>query len=221
MLASDLNNPEFMNPVNPDNLLHVEFYMHEPINKWDSDLKTYETGRKTVIKMPGGPRPYIRIMRPGDNTSIVETEVREDHKARWPTQWLYFQMQNGMIDSGENIPGWKVEEWEHLKQNPELLRDLKYMRFFTVEQIAGASDAQVQKMGIGGLGLREQARQALRDHMGAAVKAEIEKKDREMAEVKAQLAELQARLNTPQTPVVEQTKKRRGRPPKVKEAAVG
>lgn len=184
---SDIGNQNFMGAQNPDEMLYTEFYWHEP-EDWN---KSQEQG-----KLVRGPKiPYIRIQRPGDKTSIVETPVREDHKARWPNKWLYWQMKEGLIDSGADIPGWKIEEWDVLKADQ--LHELKYLRFYTVEQIAGASDDQVQRMGIGGLGLREQARQALRNKMGAEVKEVLAEKDKEIAEMKARMERLEALIMQP------------------------
>ncbi len=182
MLASDLANPEFANPQNPDKLLHVEFYMHAPVDP----NKSRDLNKKVL--MPE--QPFIRIMKPGDNTSIIETFVREDHKARFPDKWLYFQMQQGMIDGGVDIPGWKIEEWAYL--TPEQVHELKYLRFHTVEQIAGASDAQVQRLGVGGLGMRVEARKALQEKVGAGINAELAKKDAEIADMKATMARMEA-----------------------------
>mgnify|MGYP001572195524 CR=1 FL=1 len=100
-----------------------------------------------------------------------------------------------MVDAGENIPGWKVDEWEHLTK--EQIFELKYLRFHVVEQIAGASDSQVQSLGMGGLGLREQARQALKNRMGSEVRDEIAKKDKELSDMKERLAKLEALLTAP------------------------
>ncbi len=193
MLASDLANPDFANPQNPDKLLHVEFYMHAPVDP----NKSRELGKKVL--MPE--QPFVRIMKPGDNTSIIETFVREDHKARFPDKWLYFQMQQGMVDGGVDIPGWKVEEWDFIK--PEQVHELKYLRFYTVEQIAGASDAQVQRLGIGGLGMREEARRALKEKVGAGINAELAKKDAEIADMKARMERLEALLTKPAEPVAQ------------------
>ena len=190
MLASDVANPEFTNPTNPDSALFVEFYMHEPIDKWTSDQRSYAEGRKIVVRLSG--RPVIRIMKPGDNTSIIETEVREEHKRRWPQQWLYFQMNEGMLE--ENVVGWKIEDWDHLKDTPELLRDLKYARFYTVEQIAGANDAQVQALGMIGNGIREEARKAMRDKQSAAVKAMESAKDEEIADLRISQSRLEKQI---------------------------
>ena len=182
MLASDLNNPEFSNPMNPEALLHVEFYWHAPIDKWQSQLQEKE--------VRGARIPFVRIMRPGDNTSNHETAVRDDHKRRWPQLWLAWQVKEGMIEGTADLPGWKIEEWPAIKE--EQRHELKYLRFHTVEQIAGASDAQVQRLGIGGVGLREQAKIALKERNRAEYKAELDAKDKELSDMKARLAKLES-----------------------------
>ncbi len=213
MLASDLANPEFLNPQNPDGLLHVEFMWMSPVDKWKTDSSGKETRMEKV--------PYVRIMKPGDNTSIIETPVRDEHKARWPDKWLYWQIKEGLTSGDAQVPGWAIDEWPELTD--EQKRELKFLRFSVVEQIAGASDAQVQRMGMGGLGLREKARQALRARMGAETKSELHKKDAEIALLNERLAKLEALITAPvqnvSTPTQEQLpvaaeppKKRGGRP---------
>lgn len=193
LLATDLNNSEFTGAVaNPDALLHVEFYMHKALNAWATEAKSAEAGR--LVRVYDEERPFIRIMRPGDQTSIIETPVREDHKARWPEQWLYFQMREGLVDQDQNIPGWRLEEWPYLNDKSDLLRDFKYARFSTVEQVAGASDAQVQKMGLGGAGLREQARADLRKKLSADLNEAIASKDKEVADLRDMVKAMQEQM---------------------------
>jgi len=184
MLASDLNNPEFTNPMNPDTLLHVEFYWHEPVDKWASEAAGKE--------VRGARQPFVRIVRPGDNTSIHETAVRDDHKRRWPQLWLAWQMKEGLIEGEGNIPGWKIEDWDVIKHDQ--LHELKYLRFHTVEQIAGASDAQVQRLGMAGVGLRAQAQAALKEKAREGVKAELEAKDAELKAMAERLERLESRM---------------------------
>lgn len=184
MLASDLNNPEFVGATNPDDMLHVEFFWKEPIDKWQSEKQGKEVRGKRV--------PFVRMMKPGDQTSIIETAVRDDHKARWPRRWMAWQMKEGLIEGADNVPGWKIEEWDVVKDKESQVHELKYLRFYTVEQLAGASDAQIQRLGIGGIGLREQARLAIKERSRAEYKTEMEAKDRELAEMKARLAKLEA-----------------------------
>ena len=203
-IASDLDSPDFAGPINPDSVMHVEFYMHEAVDKWTSEVE----GK--VVKFPKV--PYVRIMKPGDILSILETPVREDHKRRWPEKWLYFQMQEGTA-TPESLPGWSIEAWPELDM--ETLRNLQHMRFYTVEQIAGASDGALQKIGMGGLALREKAKAALRERGQATAKNEIAKRDETIAKQAAaieenarQLAELQAQMQELLA------KPKLGRPPK-------
>ena len=193
MLASDLNNREFVNPTNPDELLHVEFYMHAPLDPNKSAAARKQVFAESV--------PFVRIMRPGDNTSIIETPVRDDHKARWPQRWLAFQMREGMIEGAIDVPGWKIEEWPVINEGQ--VHELKYLRFSTVEQIAGASDLALQNVGlVGGMAafaLREKAKAYLN---AAAGMAEPQKNAQELAELRAQskaqadtIAAMSAQLN--------------------------
>lgn len=194
MLASDLNNPEFVGALNPDSLLHVEFYEYEAVDKWASEVASAEAGKRVVKKLPK--RDFVRIMRPGDKDTIVETPVREDHKARWPERWLYYEISMGRANGGENIPGWKIDEWPELDGQEELKRDLKYKRFYTVEQLAGAQDAQITQLGIGGLGFREKARAALKERMRKEFAADMREKDETIAAQGAAIAALQKQMET-------------------------
>ena len=183
-LASDLNNPNFVGPVNPDSLLSVEFFMHEPL-----DVPKSEQAGKAIH---GPATPYVRIQNPGDHTSIIESPVREEHKRRWPDRWLYFQIQNGMVEGAAEIPGWKIAEWTEL--TPEQVRTLQFMRFSVVEQVANASDAQCQRMGMDGMSLREKARLALRARMGVEIKQEMEAKEAEISALKDANTKLAERM---------------------------
>jgi hypothetical protein len=105
---------------------------------------------------------------------------------------MNWQMKEGLIHADDNIPGWKIEEWNYL--NPEQVRELKYLRFNVVEQIAGASDEQVQRLGMGGMALREEARRAMRDRMGAEVKSALQAKDAELTDLRSQMAKMQEQM---------------------------
>ena len=78
MLASDLNNPEFSNPMNPDTVVHAEFYDHAALDTW----ATQEKG----IKVYKPECPFIRISIPGNDKSIVERPADGSDGSRepWP-----------------------------------------------------------------------------------------------------------------------------------------
>lgn len=228
MLASDLHNPEFVGARNPDDLLQAEFNWRE----------TKTMFGKPVLDADGKPKRvlFVRIQRPGDDASVINAPAREDHKKRFPRQWMEFQMREGVPIDGANIPGWMIDEWDEM--NEEQKRELKYMRFMTVEQIAYASDMQIQRMGMGGMGLRERAKAALRNRLDATVKEKIAERDKTIAELverdrkrdaqfealQAQLAQLIGQRNEPaaqpEAPAQQpaENAKRRGRPPKNKDA---
>lgn len=202
MLASDLDNPEFIGPKNPDEVLHVEFYDHAALDVW----KTKETGIKSYKEEC----PYVRISIPGNPHSMIERPADKRDTLRFSRQWLYFQMQTGKIANAENVPGWQIDQWGEL--GDEQVRQLKFLRFYTVEQIAGANDAQIQGIGMGGQGLREKAKRALAERNGAAVNEEVKARDEKIAQLEQQMEKLMALVqekpDAPAEPV------HRGRKPK-------
>lgn len=208
MLASDMNNPNFVGAKNPDSGLYVEFFWHEAVDGWKSREESEKLQRRVVVKEPKA--PYVRIMVPGDKTTEWVGAVTEAMKQRFPREWLAWQIAEGLVGGEEDIPGWKLAEWEEI--SPDLLRELTYLRFQTVEQLAGASDKQVQGMGLGGLGLREKARVALRNKMGSETKAALEADRAEKDELKRQLAEMQEQMA--QLLAAQTEKRGPGRPPK-------
>lgn len=177
MLASDFNNPEFAGAKDPDAVLSVEFYDFAALDKWETD----KTGIKTYLPEC----PYVRISIPGNQNNVVETPAGPWHAQRFPRQWLAYQMSKGMIANADDVPGWKIEEWPEL--NPEQARKLRFLRFTTVEQIAGASDAQVQGIGMDGPSLKAKAQKAIALRNGQQVQSEISKRDQEIAELKEKL----------------------------------
>ena len=188
MLASDVNNPEFMNPMNQDEALFVQFYMHDPVvHRATPTTKEQRLGKRI---------PYVRIARPGDQTTVIEAAVRDSHKIRFPKQWMAFQVREGLLEAPPPI-GWKLEEWDEIKDQENLINQLRFNRFETVEQIAGAADAQLQNLGIGAIGLREKARAAVRAKNRSEFDSEMKAKDKQINDLMERLTRLEA-ANAPQ-----------------------
>lgn len=204
MLASDLDNPGFTGAQNPNDLLHVEFYDHAALDTW----KTNETG----IKSYKDSCPYIRIAIPGNKDLTVERPADGRDVRKYPRQWLYFQMQTGKIANAENVPGWQIDQWDEL--GAEQIRQLKFLRFYTVEQIAGANDAQIQGIGMGGQGLREKAKRALAERNGSMVNEEVKARDEKIEALAAQNADLAEKLNKLMEMMGQAEPAKRGRKPK-------
>ena len=163
MLDSDVNNA--------DNGLHVEFYIHQ-VSKDKEEV-------------------YVRIQNPGDKLNIIERPVEEEEKRRFPRQWLYFQMKNGEGQVlGTPLADWHKDCPDELNRGQ--LEELQILKFQSVEQLATASDSQLQRIGMGSTGLREKARLYLTNKNKSESTKELEKTRAELDELKAQMAELLA-----------------------------
>lgn len=173
-LDSDINNA--------DAQLHVQFYIKD--------------------EEPYRGQTFVLIQSPGDKTNILDQPLRESHKARFPRQYLHFQIQQN--EGQASTIGTPLTDW--YKAAPEdITRDqvaeLAILKFLTVEQLALASDSQLQRIGMGGIGLREKARMYLNRKNRQESSAELDETKAQLAALQAQMAELM-------------TEKRRGRPPK-------
>ena len=156
---------------NADSYLDVRFYICE-----EGDFKG---------------KPFIRIEVPGDKTNIYDQPVNDSHKARFPRQWLHFQMQNddGPV-IGTTLKQWREDAPEELSVGQ--MEELQILRFGSVEQLARASDAQLQRIGMGAAGLRERAKAYLDRKNRSESSVELEKTRNELEELKAQMQQLLA-----------------------------
>jgi hypothetical protein len=176
-LDSDINNA--------DAQLHVEFFAK------DTD--------------PNKGKVYIRIQTPGDKTNIIEQPARDHHRERFPRQWLYYQMQQNQeaaSEIGTPFASWLRDAPEEITRDQ--IAELSILKFMTVEQLALASDSQLQRVGMGGTGLRERARMYLQRKNKAESSAELEDTKKQLAALQAQMAQLMG----------SDEPRRRGRPPK-------
>ena len=171
-----------------DENLYAEFYV-KPVKQ---NFASEEAGRPIFADVV-----YVKIMTPSDQLTQIDTIAREDHKARFPRQWMYFQNKQA---GQQQVIGTPVGEWPQLTASAA--EELRALKFFTVELIANANDSQLQKIGmIAGMSphsLRDKARaflnlandsaeeakreaelQALRDE-NEKIKAETDKKLAEM-----------------------------------------
>jgi hypothetical protein len=134
MIASDDNNPNFSGAHNPDARLSVRFYRKPMKNEYESNEKS----RDIFFDVD-----FVEIMVPGDSNTIIDTPVREEHKKRFPIHWARYQ--NSVAGEEQHI-GTPLSSWAKL--SPAQVAELKAIKFFTVDQVANASDAQIQKLGM-------------------------------------------------------------------------
>lgn len=175
---------------NPDSRLNVKFYQRAISNEFKSILE----GRP-IMEMAD----FIIIEVPGDNLTVIDTFAVDEHKKRFPVQWARYQ--NEKTDG--DIEGTLLHDWPIL--NSAVAAELKHFRFYTVEQIAAASDAQLNTLGMAAgmspLSLRDKAKAFLSSAKGSALVQqqadELRKRDEELSAIKAQLAELTNTMNQP------------------------
>jgi hypothetical protein len=183
MLASDVNNPEFAGATNPDAALVVTFYEGSIQNNY----KTEQEGRPIFDSVD-----MVKIFTPGNSLNIIDTIARDWHRDRFPVQWARYK--NNKND--ESISGTPLSSWPILSKAQ--VENLRAIKFFTVENIASATDAMLSNIGmIGGMNVYELRKRAIAylDQSNVSAKAneharEIEKRDAEIAEMKALLNKL-------------------------------
>jgi len=182
MYQTDLNNP--------DSRLNVKFYQRAIQN----EFKTALEGRP-IMEM----RDFIIIEVPGDNLTVIDTFAADEHKQRFPTQWARYQ--NEKTDG--DIEGTLLHDWPVL--NAAIAAELKHFKFYTVEQVAAASDAQLNTLGMSAgmspLALRDKAKAYLGSGKDTALVQqqadELSKRDAIIARMEAQIAELAQQANKP------------------------
>jgi hypothetical protein len=196
MLASDENNPNFLGAQNPDSRLAVRFYS-KPIQ---SPFKTEKEGRPIFEDVV-----YVEIHTPGNQLNIIDTPARDHHKARFPHQWAHYMNAHGGDSKQMGTP---LTAWTLISASQAEM--LKALKFYTVEQIAFASDDQIAQVGMHAgmapLAFRERAKRYLEAASGEAsinkAAEELKKRDQEIAEMKAkheaEMAELRALITKPE-----------------------
>lgn len=206
MLDSDIGNTV---------LPMVRFYQKETQHPFNSEKEN-----RPVFYMAD----FVRIEIPGNQYSIIDTFAGEHHKKSYPEAWSRYQNEKRELGDDGDITGTLLKDWSLL--NPAQARELKHFHFYTVEQVANASDAQLSHVkmiiGMGEQSFREKARAYLAAAKGAsaveAEKKEVQKREEQINQLQEQLAkqqeqmqELMARLQT-----TAESPKRRGRSPKEK-----
>lgn len=173
------------NASNGDETLFVQFFKTPVLKEFESE----QQGRPIYED-----RVMVRIQSPGDMLNIVEREMNESHKRRFPRQWAHFEASTS--DSAV-LDGTPVEQWALL--NRSQVEELRAMKFRTVEQIANASDTQLQSIGMGGFGLRIKAQAFLEQAKDSALverqAAELARRDEEINRLKQQMAQIAAQVS--------------------------
>lgn len=182
-LASDIYDPDTGLDHGGDAGLHVEFYDRKVIDKASPDANRPEDIERMMV--------YCRIIVPGDKTFAHDQPVRDQDKARFPRHWMAFQMKNakqGPAGFGTSLDQWSADEPSVINENQRV--ELFHLGFQTTEQVAMATDAQLQRMPLGAVGLRQAARRYLQNKAKGNADGEQEAMKAEMAEMRALIEKL-------------------------------
>ena len=165
--------------------LAVRFYSKEMQN----EFLTAKEGRPISYMAD-----FVRIEIPGNQTSIIDTFVNNSHKQQFPTQWaLYLNEKADGNNNPDNVQGTLLRDWPLL--NAAQATELKHFKFYTVEQVANASDQQLMAIGMTAgmspLALRDKAKAFLenaKDSSFAQKQAEeLKLRDQQIEDLKAQM----------------------------------
>lgn len=142
---------------------------------------------------------FIRIIIPGGD--ILENKVNDHYKQKYAREW------NAWLATKENLPqGMPLSEWPSLTLSQ--IEEYKYLKVYTVEQIADASDTLLQRMGANAREMRAKAQAFLKVNEDAAAAqryaAENERMKLELLRLQEQIDALKAESERP----------KRGRPRK-------
>lgn len=187
---------------NADSRLQVRFYKR-PVQQEQESL---EAGRPIYKEFD-----FVHICVAGDTLTEIDTYVLPSHKTRFPIQWANYMNRQGANEP--EVVGTPVSEWPLVSKSQA--EELRAMKFHTVESIAGASDQQLQRMGMAAgmspYAFRDKAKSFLnlasssaetdkREQEINSLKEELAKKDLETAKMKAEtdakLAQMQDQMAT-------------------------
>jgi hypothetical protein len=159
-----------------DSRLQVRFYK-KPIQQ---EQESIDAGRPIYKEFD-----FVHICVAGDTLTEIDTYALQQHRQRFPIQWANYMNRVGAND--EEVVGTPVAEWPLVSKSQA--EELRAIKFFTVEAIAGASDQQLQRMGMAAgmspFAFRDKAKAFLNL---ATTSAETDKRESEINALKEELA---------------------------------
>ncbi len=127
--------------TNGDENLFVKFYLKDVKNNFLSEKEGHPVYDKKV---------FVSILSPGSLLSQADRPVKDVDKERFPKQWMNYQNNQHAV-----ITGMPLDQWPALDRNQ--IEELNAQKFYSVEQIAAASDAQLGNL-PNGFNLRTRAK---------------------------------------------------------------
>ena len=178
LLASDVNNPDYVNPKDPDSAIRTRFYKRAVFQPFESEQEKRQIFKDVT---------YIEISTPGDDKNIIDLPLRDDHIQRFKARYEHYLKHGEDAEHG----GVSLSKWALLQ--PSQVEMLRAVKFYTVEQVAGASDQQIMSVGMivgmAGASFRDRARQYLTslrsESQNDALAAQSAARDKEIEDLRA------------------------------------
>lgn len=170
------------NPNSGSEKLYVTFDLHPRLN----EKKSEEEGRPVYDEVE-----YIRKVVPGDRQNEIHRPAVESEKRLFARQYAEFKAGSRAAQSGTPLKEWTAISASQAKE-------LAHFHVYTVEQLAGLSDANIQNIGPI-RGLQAKAKDYLEKAAGNAplekMRAELTEKDTTIATLKQQMESMGKRLD--------------------------
>jgi len=159
-----------------DSRLQVRFYKRAVKQEQES----LDAGRDIYKEFD-----FVHICVAGDTLTEIDTYALNNHKVRFPIHWAQYQNRVGADD--QEVVGTPLSEWPLVSKSQA--EELRALKFKTVESVAGASDGQLQRMGMAAgmspYAFRDKAKAFLNL---ATTAAETDKREQEINALKEELA---------------------------------
>jgi hypothetical protein len=134
----------------------------------------------------------VEIIMPGNAHTRPVMRVTREHQEKWPKEYEAFK--KGIEICADGTP---LEEWPVLKKS--MVLELKALGFQTVEHVASMDDLATQRIGMGGMGLRNRAKAYLDDaeagKLTGQLQADNNRKDAQIAELSRKVEEMGTLVN--------------------------
>jgi hypothetical protein len=179
----------------------IEFYTGSKLH----GIKSGEAGRPIHI-----PVTMLRVRQPGE-AHPVDIEAREWHQYEFPRQWAAFQ-----AGTKAEMEGTPMSILYPMDANT--VRHMRSLHIYTVEQLAGLTEAAIQRLGMGGRGHVERAKEYLEVAKAGAgnhrLQAELDRANERSAAMEAQMRTMERQLQALTEAALNDPPRRRGRTPK-------
>lgn len=191
MQTADFNHNDFSQTAEADKTLMVRFFYKNVQNK----METQKQGR-AVFKE----KTYIEIRVAGQRDALACRPATHADKQRFAPHFEAFEKR--VEPPTEGMP---LMEWPLITRSQA--EELSFLHIKTVEQLATIKDSNIQNF-MGGYTLREKAVKWLETNNAESIDREKEEMRKEMAMLKAQVAEMLAAQvpSTSENPKIEEPK---------------